>query len=288
MEEEKSKSTSQKSLSREDPPKESRIIINQNLVEKYELFVNLVNPSQRVIYHPCGAYDISPSIAFPKSRVIYVELDEKAVEVLQREGFEAHYASALEFDPGDVDVLIMLNPQISPLIPASYVIEGGYALVNDYHSTATELRENPDFTLCGLIRETDKAIIYDTENPEDYWKEIETEEEFRNAPFNWSAIHYLMASNIVKKITGKEDNILNEYKKIIEMAREQKKEENLKLIKEQPELADTIQDPDKQDIFLFNHNGQQFVIFTKLPRKKGTADSLFVFKRISNTLPYKK
>jgi hypothetical protein len=142
--------------------------------------------------------------------------------------------------------------------------------------------------LCGLIRETDKGIIYDTENPEDYWKEIETEEEFKNAPFNWNAIHYLLASNIVKRITGKEDNILNEYKKIIEMAREQQREEDAILRAKQPELADTIKDPDQQDILFFNHNDNHYVIFTKLPRKKGTADSLFVFKRISNTLPYKK
>lgn len=252
-----------------------------DLVAKYQLFDRAVKPSRNVVYHPCGANDVSPSVAFPGSRVAYVELDEKAVKALQKEGFEAHHTSALEFNPGDVDVLIMLNPQIAPDIPASHIRVGGYALVNDYHATATILRRNSDFQLKGLIRVAkDRGLIYDTDNPEDYWTEIDSEEEFRNAPFDWGAANYMMALPVVEAVTGKRENVLAEYKKIIELAREQQRQQNAKMLAEHPDWADILGDPDQEDVLMFNHGGRQHVISTRFPRKKGTVDDLFVFERI--------
>src|ERR1035437_2277782 len=144
------------------PREELKAEARPDLVAKYQLFDKMVNPSKSVVYHPCGSDDVSPSVAFPNSRVIYVEQDEQAVVALQKGGFEAHHASALEYDPSDVDILIMLNPQISPTIPASHVKESGYVVCNDYHATATALRTNPDLQLRGLIRVAkDKGLIYD-------------------------------------------------------------------------------------------------------------------------------
>lgn len=267
-------------------PKEIKAEPHPNLVAKYQLFDKVFNPYKRVVYHPCGAYDCSPSVVFPNSRVVYAELNEQAVKALQIEGFEAHHVSALEYDPSAVDVLIMLNPQISPAIPASYVIEGGHVVSNDYHGTASELIKYPDFQLRGLIRVTkDSGLIYDDDNPEDYWKEFDSEEEFVNAPFDWEAVNYITAARVVEALTGNRENVLAEYKKIIAFTREQRKQEYAKKLAEHPKWVDILRDPEKEDVLMLNHEGKQFILQTAMPRKKGTVDDLFIFERVAK-LPH--
>lgn len=252
------------------------------LVAKYSLFREKFQPKADVIYHPCGANDVSPSAAFPESRVIYVDIDDESVDALKKGGFEAHTASALEFDPGKVDILIMLNPQISPDVPSSYVIKNGFVLSNNYHDTANSLYQNKQYQFRGLIRKTSKeeGLILDTENLEDCWEEVETEEEFKNAPFSFGVINYNMAAQVVEVVTGKKENVLAEYKKIIADARKKEQQENARILKEHPELANTLNDPDKTDVFLLNHRGKTFALSTRLPRKKGVVDDIFIFQKI--------
>jgi hypothetical protein len=234
-----------------------------------------------VVYHPCGANDVSPSVAFPDSRVVYVDIDKKSVEALKTGRFEAYAASALDFDPGEVDVLIMLNPQIPPDIPASHVVENGFVLSNDYHGTASALHRNDQYQIRAMVRVSKSGeLILDTENLEDYWKEIDTEEEFKNAPFDWVAANYQMAAAVVEAVTGKKENILVEYKKIIAAAREEQRQKNAQMLKKNPEMADFIGDADQEDVLMLNHEGRQFVLATTLPRKKGTVDDIFVFQKV--------
>ena len=270
----------------EEPPKseaEPKAIEAEprpDLVAKYLLFVEKLNPEADVVYHPCGANDVSPSVAFPDSRVVYVDIDEKPVGVLKKGGFEAHVASALEFDPGDVDILIMLNPEISPDVPSSHVVKGGYVLCNDYHGTAFSLHRDRKYGFRAVIRKSPgQELIFDTESLGDYWKSINTEEEFRNAPFDWGAANYATATPIVEAVTGKRENVLAKYKEIVEMAREQQRQENARMLAEHPGMAEFISDPAQEDVLIFRHEDRQFVLFTKLPRKKGTVDDIFVFQK---------
>lgn len=265
----------------EAKPKAIKVESHPDLVAKYSLFREKFKPKADIIYHPCGANDVSPSVAFPDSRVIYVDIDEQSVEALKKRGIEAHAASALEYNPGDVDVLIMLNPQISPDIPSSHVVENGFVLCNDYHGTASSLHRNEQYQLRAMVRTSQgRELTLDTENLEDYWKEIDTEEEFRNAPFDWGAANYVMAVSVVEAVTGKRNNILTEYKKIIAMEKEKQRQEDAKTLQEHPELAEFMGDPEEEDIIMFNHNGKQFVLATTLPRKKGTVDDIFVFQKV--------
>jgi len=265
----------------ETGPRSFEVEPHPDLVAKYSLFKDKLKPKADVVYHPCGAKDVSPSIAFPDSRVVYVDIDEKSVEALKRGGFEAHASSALEFNPGKVDILIMLNPQISPDVPASYVIENGFILSNDYHGTASTLHFNDQYQIRGMIRVSQGGeLILDTDNLENYWKEIDTEEEFQNAPLDWGAANYQMAASIVEAVTGKKENILAEYKKIIATAREKQRQINAKMLQENPKMADFIDDVDQTDVLTFNHEGRQFVLATTLPRKKGTVDDIFVFQKV--------
>lgn len=235
---------------------------HEDLVAKYRVFRESTGTNPKVVYHPCSAVDSSPSVAFPESRVIYAERDERAVKALQEAGLEAHYASALEFNPGNVDMLILLNPAIEPDFPSQFVVPGGYVVSNDYHGTATSLRNNDQFELQGIIRQTrDKGLLLDRDNPDDYWKEVETEEEWENAPFTWGgAVNYSSAAEIVELVTGKRENIMEEYRRIVEMARE----DGLAI---------------DANTFIYTYQGRSLVLSFKLPSKKGTVDDLFVFQK---------
>lgn len=245
--------------------KELKATPHEDLVAKYRVFREATGAKPAVVYHPCGAVDSSPSVAFPDSRVIYAEIDEKAVKALQEAGLEAHHASALEFNPGNVDTLILLNPTIPPDFPSQFVVPGGYVVSNDYHGTATSLKGNEEYELQGIIRPTkDRGLIMDRDNPEDYWREVETEEEWENAPFSWGgAANYASAAQVVELMTGKRENIMEEYRRIVEMARK-----------------DGLAVDD--DTFIYNYEGRSLVLSFKLPSRKGTVDDLFVFQKRQN------
>ena len=247
-----------------------------DLVAKYSLFGEKLSPKADVVYHPCGANDVSPSAAFPHSRVIYVEISKKSVEALKRGGFEAHEVSALEFDPGAVDILVLLNPQISPKTPSSHVVRGGYVLCNDYHGTATELNRGGEFEFRAIIRKSkNKELIFDTANLEDCWKEVETEEEFRSAPFSFGKLNYEDAATMVEAVAGTSKNILAEYKKIIRMAKEQVG----RALANFPDNEKPNKQSQEMPFLDFEKDGQQFVLETAMPKKKGSVDDLFVFQK---------
>lgn len=110
---------------------ERRPEVNNVLVMKYHVFLNELQPLTAIIYHPSNATDVSPSVAFPSSRVIYAEIDTQAVKALRKAGYESHYGSASGVLLGDpempvytpdtpVNVLILLthkSPQILPATP---------------------------------------------------------------------------------------------------------------------------------------------------------------------------
>ena len=237
-----------------------------DLVAKYSLFREKVMLKAGTVYHPCGSNDVSPSFAFPESHVIYVDLDEKSMEALKKAGYDAHATSVLEYNPGNVDLLIMINPEISPKIPSTFVVPGGFVLSNDYHRTATELKKNDQFELLAMIREEKGKLIYDTENLEDYWREVETEEEFKNcAGSGWTCASYDLAFMTVKNATGKTENILEEYKRLISLANEQ---QNLGEGEDSSGVTT-----------LLKINGRNVVLMNKFPSKKGNVDDLFVFRK---------
>ncbi len=251
---------------------------SEDLIEKYLLYKEKFKPKCDVVYYPSCSTDSSPSVAFPKSRVIYVDIEEKAVTALKEAGLESYKASALEYDPGEVDILILLNPQISPEIPCKSVVNNGYVLSNDYHGTASALRGQEEFEFKSIIRfNSEGELIADTEDLEKCWQEIETEEEFKKSPFSWGSIYYKIAKDIVKKITGKTENVLAEYRNIIEMARDQIRERNEQ--KEEHPDGELVENPDS-DLLHFQYGDEWLTIDTRLPKKKGTVDDIFIFEKV--------
>jgi len=239
---------------------------HKDLVEKYRLFGESVGFKTGVIYYPCGANDISPSEAFPGSKVIYVDVDDRAMQVLRDGGHAAQTADALTFNPGSVDVLILLNPQISADVPVSFVREGGFVLCNDYHGTATQLHESGQQAI-GILRVVGQQLVFDREQPERYWEEIETDEEFKAAPYSWGAVSYEEAVNTLSRIRGENvpidgDSVIEQYQNLIDMIR----------VGGVPgkwtDMGDSLM-----------RTNDTFVVQTELPRRKGGVDDVFVFQK---------
>lgn len=252
---------------------------SERLVQYLSVFRDTFHPKADVIYYPACATDSSVSKAFPQSRVIYVDIDKDAVAALQKAGFEAYNVSALTFKPdAPADVLLLLNPSIRAEKPLE-TVQDGYVLCNDYHGTATEVKAHSDYELVGISRVQHRQVVMDRERLGDYWEEVSTEEEFKNARPGFGGVDYRTASRVVERLTGKTENILEEYKRIITLARTQTREKQEALSQTDPELAKMNVYDEKAELLQYRIGDEDVLIDTRLPRKKGTVDDLFVFKK---------
>jgi hypothetical protein len=267
-----------------------------DLVEKYSVFRDRIHPKADVIYHPCSANDVSPSAVFPDSHVIYADLAEGAMEALAEAGYDAHTADVREFDPGKVDILFLLNPAVSPEVPSSHVAEGGFVVANDYHRTADWLHASGDYELKAIIKKEQGGIVFDDVNPEDYWKEVETEDEFRQASGNMNTTNYARAAQIVESVTGRSDNVLDEYKALVKRAQEEDLQQRHELWEQKPDpemlamfggtpedVAEMSEQPEPQidadgPWSIEGPNGEM-ILLTSLPRKNGSEEDIFVFQK---------
>lgn len=86
--------------------------------------------------------------------MIYAETDPSSAAKLQSFDLEVHQESAKQYKPEvEVDLLIMLNPTISPAYPAGAVKKDGYVIANDYHRTASGLfKDKEGYLLVGQYR----------------------------------------------------------------------------------------------------------------------------------------
>ena len=217
----------------------------------------------RKVYYPCCGLDTSPSKVFPNSEVIYVDNDEESIELLRDQGFNAHAESALNYDPGNVNLLILFNPQIDPEVPATFVMRHGFVVCNDYHNTASILSKNKDFKLIAVIDEVEGGNLQFVQDQlSDYLSEVETDEQFAKAKPGFGFISYKHAISLIKKYEDiikdgqSEISILAAYRKLSSLAKTGK----LSGVASSEDLA--------------------ILSYSKLPRKKGNADSAFIYKRV--------
>lgn len=235
---------------------------SEQMVMGLRLIHSALAPAAGVVYYPACGYDRSPSDVWPASRIIYADIDQAAVTALRGAGLKAVRTDAQRFDPGPVDILIMLNPEIAPVGPIRFVVPQGLVICNDYHHTATAIRKMPGFELLGLVRSDERhRVIFDRTQPELYWEEVQTDEEFRNAPLSWGTTGYTAAAEVVRLVTGETRNVVAEYQGILAAARRA-----------------APASPDDESIWL-TIKGQVHLL-TRLPGRIGTTDSLFVFRKL--------
>ncbi len=239
---------------------------NPDLVLKYAEFKKAVGFEKGTIYHPCSGSDISPSETFREAKVVYADMDVVAMHAVSAKGLEAHIVDVKNFNPGPVDVLILLNPQIGPEVPASFVKADGYVVCNDYHATASTLYQK-GFELRAIIRPTGKGYLYDNDSPEKYFQSIDTDEELRAAPFSWGSTNHEAVERDIKKLTTEGvalqgSSLVEQYKTLL----------NLLQKGEVPGSWSKLGDE-------WFRQEDALIIQTSLPRKKGVADDLFVFQK---------
>lgn len=153
---------------------------NTTLAAAYRGLVEAVGGTPEFIYYPCCGTDTSPSVAFAGKRVLYVDLNGDAMCALQKAGFEAHASSVEAFVPErEVDLLVLLNPQIAPEKVIEHVRIGGHVVCNNYHETASKMMRIPEFApvATALIRNR-KEMLIDTRHAADYLTHVRDDEEF--------------------------------------------------------------------------------------------------------------
>lgn len=243
--------------------------VHEEIMRGYALIKEKLNINPKVIYHPCGADDVTPSRAFPNARVIYADRDSNEMHKLKHAGYEAYVADANTFDPVAVDLVIVLNPSIEPDGPVSHLKTGGYVIANDYHQTARALKQNPAFELVGIATSGKEGRYskYDTTALEDYWKEVETEEEFKRSP-----LYDIYKGNIEQSLPdltpdGKAEidaveGVLKKHAVLQKLIRENK-------------VAGTWSEFEGN---YMQARGGRFV-WGGFPAKKGSVDDLYVFRK---------
>jgi len=239
---------------------------------KLAAFQKALNFEWGTVYYPFCADDTSPSKAFPRSRVVYADTDAPTMRKLQEEGYEAYEKDAEKFNPGPVDVLVLLRSTAPTDVPISHVKEGGYVICHDWKGDASKLHKSPDFEFVALVHPGEGGeYVYDISDLEDCWKEMNDDEElrahsrtglshFKVNPYFWDVV------STVRWITGKRENYVEEYKQILKKIREGTLED-----------AELIEDGFPwMDI---EYKGRHHTLFTNMPHKKGIIDDFYVFRK---------
>lgn len=94
-------------------------------------------------------------------------------------------------------------------------------------------------------------------------------------------MNYDMTLPLVQAVTGKSENVLAEYKKILQLAKEQSLAQKKKDLEEHPDWSEFINLEQEEDILIYNVGDSQFILTNSLPKKKGVVDDLFIFQKIT-------
>jgi len=106
-----------------------------------------------VVYHPGSGHDVSPSAAFPESRVVYVDVDEAAMDDLTDAGYEAVSADATGYElTGGADVIVFRNAGlVEEAVVDANLRPGGWVLANDHLESARHLARLDSLDLVGVV-----------------------------------------------------------------------------------------------------------------------------------------
>lgn len=171
----------------------------------------------------------------------------------------------MDFNPGLVDLLILLNPEIEPDIPTGFVRKDGFVLCNNYHRTADRVKDLEGFEVVGVIQRTDDGPLLDTEDLNMYWEEIDDINEFKQARAGFTFDDYDTVSRLVIERFGNEDDLFNRYRQIINERLQEMKAHG-----------------DDSQMLSFGTRERPVFVLGKIPMKKGGGDDMFIFKKVTD------
>jgi len=163
-------------------------ITYEGRVAQYRAFADKFNPLPEVVYHPGSGHDVSPSAAFSESRVVYVDVDEAAMDDLTRAGYEAVGADATGYELADgADVIVFRNAGlVEEAAVAANLRPGGWVLANDHLESARHLARLDSLDLVGVVPDdwTEESPPVDTSDLDAYLSGTErTDDSLSSPPF---------------------------------------------------------------------------------------------------------
>lgn len=132
---------------------EPKLEIYENTVRDLTAFKEHFNPKSDIIYYPSCGLDVSISKAFPNSKIIYLDGNKLLIDTLKKEGYEAYEGLSQEFNLEEkADILVLINPMHNDPKTLDNLKEGGFVVCNDYHGTASSLKNIENFKLLGITK----------------------------------------------------------------------------------------------------------------------------------------
>ena len=141
-------------------------------VAQYRAVADRFDLSPDVVYHPGSGHDVSPSAAFPESRVIYVDVDEAAMDDLTRVGYEAVGVDATGHELAtEADIVVFRNAGlVEEAVVDANLRPGGWVLANDHLESARHLARMDALELVGVVPDdwTGESPTVDTDRLDRY------------------------------------------------------------------------------------------------------------------------
>ncbi len=264
----------------ETKPRETQNIVapeTSPLLVKMLTFIKPKLGEVKSIYYPCSGSDISVTQVFPDAKVLFVDNNKAIVEALKKADFQAREEDATKFKPDTSSDLVLLeNPQIGPEKMVEAVKEEGFVACNNWSLTADHMYKNPDFKIVGVVNAGDNdELTYDEKDLDDYFKPVETEDEFKKSKSGLFGINYDQAREIVMGIFKVDTDILKHYKELLEQAKKAALVQKAEYEKQHP--GETVGLDER--LLAFEVNGRTISV-PPLPKKKTSSVDFFVFQKI--------
>ncbi|MFB6189068.1 MAG: hypothetical protein ABEI57_04220, partial [Halapricum sp.] len=124
----------------------------EDRVAQYRAVDDHFDLSPDIVYHPGSGHDVSPSVAFPERRVVYVDVDEAAMDDLTRAGYRAVGADATGHElTGGADVIVFRNAGlVEEAVVERNLRPAGWVLANDHLESARHLARMDALELVGV------------------------------------------------------------------------------------------------------------------------------------------
>lgn len=132
-----------------------------------------------VVYYYCCGIDVSPSIAFQGSKILYVDVDRRCMRALRKRGYLGIIGDAERFRPKrtpDLELTFMAYCSEAAL---QHLKVGGYFITDGAYGTLESAVMLPNFALVAVVLFDDQyhPVRVSTERMEDYRTKVQSDEE---------------------------------------------------------------------------------------------------------------
>ncbi|CQH63857.1 uncharacterized protein HHUB_4207 (plasmid) [Halobacterium hubeiense] len=128
-------------------------VVYEDRVAQYRAVTDRFSISPDVVYHPGSGHDVSPSEAFPDSRVVYTDVDAAAMAELRRASYDAHGADAVGYELDErADLIVFRNAGLfEEAVVATNLRRGGWVVANDHLESARHVSRLDGVDLVAVV-----------------------------------------------------------------------------------------------------------------------------------------